>query len=349
MARPRHRPRAQRSSKGAAVHIPDVLADREYPSVRRKALEAAIRTMLGVPLLREGSAIGRHRADALAVRPFTDKQIELVETFADQAVIAIENARLFEEVQARNRELQSRSNSRPRRATFSRSSAARPSTCSTVLDTLSKSAARLCGADTAIIRQRRGIPIRLPRLTGSQARSATISLPILRHPTAGLCSAERSSRGARSICRTCSRIPNTIALGCRMSSRCAPHFGVPLMRDGVPSASLRFSGGSRDRSARRQIELVTTFADQAVIAIENVRLFEEVQARTRELQESLELPDGDERRAQRHQPLAIETPAGPRHDRPTPPAGSARRMTCSFCLRDGRLLTGRGAPRADCG
>src|SRR5262249_32201112 len=89
--------------EGKLIHIPDVLADPEFSLVHPESMP--IRTMLGVPLTRGGTAIGvfsLHRSD---VRPFTERQIELVSTFADQAVIAIENARLFDEVQARTREL----------------------------------------------------------------------------------------------------------------------------------------------------------------------------------------------------------------------------------------------------
>ena len=87
-----------------SVQIPDVLADPEY-AFRDLARIGGFRTLLGVPLLREGMPIGLLLMHRAAVRPFTQKQIELVETFADQAVIAIENVRLFDEVQARTREL----------------------------------------------------------------------------------------------------------------------------------------------------------------------------------------------------------------------------------------------------
>src|SRR5262249_61829358 len=90
--------------EGKTIQIPDVLADPEYRLIDSAKI-ADFRTTLGVPLLREEVPIGVITLQHRTVRPFTDKQIELVRTFADQAVIAIENARLFDEVQARTREL----------------------------------------------------------------------------------------------------------------------------------------------------------------------------------------------------------------------------------------------------
>jgi GAF domain-containing protein len=89
---------------GKIVHVPDVLADPDHALLEQRKV-GGYRTVLAVPLMRQGSAIGIIRLTRNKVQPFTDKQIELVETFADQAVIAIENVRLFDEVQARTEEL----------------------------------------------------------------------------------------------------------------------------------------------------------------------------------------------------------------------------------------------------
>src|SRR5262249_53872330 len=88
------------------IHVADILAEGdEYPEGRRLALQTGFRTALAVPLVHAGEAIGAIFIRRVEVRPFTERQVELVNPFADQAVIAIENARLFEEVQARTREL----------------------------------------------------------------------------------------------------------------------------------------------------------------------------------------------------------------------------------------------------
>ena len=110
---------------GKVVHVADVLVDPDY-DFAGQGLSGNPRSFLGVPLLREGAPVGAIVLARRAIHPFTDKQVELVQTFADQAVIAIENVRLFDEVQATCR---SRCSSRPRPPTCSRSSAARRSTC----------------------------------------------------------------------------------------------------------------------------------------------------------------------------------------------------------------------------
>src|SRR5262249_5139098 len=142
------------------IHIPDITAEREedYADVRRAVGEAfgGIRTGLAVPLMREGVPIGAVTIRRTEVRPFTEKQIALLKTFADQAVIAIENVRLFKELQERNAE--------PREALEHQTATAEvlgiisrsPTDVQPVLDAIVESAARVCGIDDVLLRLREG-------------------------------------------------------------------------------------------------------------------------------------------------------------------------------------------------
>ena len=272
---------------GKTVHLPDVLMDPEY-----KALDAqqvvGYRAILGVPLMRAGAPIGIILLMRRLPKPFTDKQIELAETFADQAVIAIENVRLFDEVQTRTRDLAESLQQQTATAdvlkTISRSAFDLP----TVLDALIETAARMNDADHgAITREIDGAFFRAATYGYSTAFSDFIhNTPV---------QMDRSSVAGRALVE--GRIVQIADVKADPDYTFSPALdsgdfrtglGVPMLREGVPIGALTLTRKDVRPFTDKQIELVTTFADQAAIAIANVRLFDEVQGRTRELAASLE-------------------------------------------------------------
>jgi GAF domain-containing protein len=268
------------------VHIPDCLADPEYAALDYQTV-GHYRTMLGVPLLREGVPIGVIGLMRAAVRPFTDKQIELVTTFADQAVIAIENVRLFDEVQARTEDLQESLQQQTATAdvlkVISRSAFDLPA----VLNTLVQSAARLCKLDIGALWLLRDGLLHLEASTGNTEAWVEFRRA---HPQP-LIRSVPSSRAA--LTGRIDIVPDILddpelAPELHQLGNYRATFSVPLLREGTPIGVLSLARAEPGQFSPRQIELVQTFADQAVIAIENVRLFDEVQARTEDLRESLQ-------------------------------------------------------------
>ncbi len=268
------------------IHIPDVLADPEYNYGAQPIV--GYRALLGVPLLREGSCIGVMTISRPTPKPFTTKQIELVTTFADQAVIAIENVRLFDEVQARSRELTESLEYQTATSEVLKVISGSKFELQPVLDTLIETAARLCAADRGTLRRRDGDEYRLAATFGYDAKWLAPADRFSDMPSRDSIFG-RSAIEARTV-----HIPdvlqdreftctNAISL---MGFRAG--LGVPLLREGNLIGILVLLRYRPGEFSSRQIELVETFADQAVIAIENVRLFDEVRARTEELTRSVE-------------------------------------------------------------
>src|SRR5262249_26873666 len=140
---------------GEVVHIPDITTDPDY-RLPEAATIGKIRTNLGVPLLREGSVVGVLALNRERVEPFTERQIELVRTFADQAVIAMEDARLLSELQARTRDPEESLEYQPATSDVLKVISRSTADVQPVLDTVVETAARLCGADAATITIREG-------------------------------------------------------------------------------------------------------------------------------------------------------------------------------------------------
>jgi GAF domain-containing protein/anti-sigma regulatory factor (Ser/Thr protein kinase) len=262
------------------VHLPDCLADPEYTR-RDEQRVGKYRSMLGVPLLREGVPIGIIGLQRTVVEPFTAKQIELVETFADQAVIAIENTRLFEEVQARNREL-------IETGEILRVISSSPTNTKPVFDTIVRSAVNLCDAVFSAVALFDGELLHLAahlNYTPEGARLAQLMYP--RRPDRRQMLGRAVLEGAPVQVEDALADPE-YAQDLARAGAWRGLLGVPMLRDRTPIGAICVMRAQPGPFSPIQVKLLQTFADQAVIAIENTRLFEAEQASKRELQESLE-------------------------------------------------------------
>ena len=276
----------------AVVHVADVNADPEYPGSPAQTL-GGVRTVLSVPLIRETQPIGAITVSRTRVEPFTEKQIDLIKTFADQAVIAIENARLFDEVTARTEDLRESLQQQTATADVLKVISRSAFDLQTVLDTLVQSAARLADAANCFIFRREGDKFRLASSHGFTPEYRECDGAANPSSPAGI------ARWANSAPRPHGAHPGRaggrglyVAANRSSAGNFRTMLGVPLMREGVPIGVIAAVRPVSKPFTEKQIELVSTFADQAVIAIENVRLFDEVQAKTRDLTEALTYQTG---------------------------------------------------------
>ena len=271
------------------VHLRDVLSDEgaEFPAGQEMSRRDGCHTILGVPMLREGESIGAIVLRRTEVHPFTDKQIALLQTFADQAVIAIGNVRLFKEVQARTRDLSESLQQQTATADVLKVISRSAFDLQTVLDTLVESAARLCDADRACVFQKTD---ELFHWVSNYGFSEELIAYANTHPFAagpGSTTSRVALEGKAIHNPDVLADPNYKASEYQRLGNYRTMLGIPLLREGAPIGVFILAREQVRPFTERQIELVTGFADQAVIAIENVRLFDEVQAKTRDLTEAL--------------------------------------------------------------
>jgi len=258
------------------VQILDAQADADWRAKNAGAPGISdVRTLIGVPMRREGVLIGVIAMWRTRVEPFTDKQIGLVETFADQAVIAIENVRLFRELEARNSELTDALDQPTATAEILRVIASSPTDLGPVMEAVAENAVRVCGAEDAVIYRIEDDQVRRVAHFGSLSTHIPTA-PINRDSPFGRAILERRTIHVENIeplleteYRSIREAAMTAGTGTRLA--------VPLMREGVPIGVIVIRRSLVQPFTNKQIALLQTFADQAVIAIENVRLFTELQ------------------------------------------------------------------------
>jgi GAF domain-containing protein/anti-sigma regulatory factor (Ser/Thr protein kinase) len=275
------------------IHIPDLEAVREteFPGARGGRRPGGnpleFRTVLAVPLLREDTAIGSILIRRTEVKPFTDKQISLLKTFADQAVIAIENVRLFKEIQERNAELREALEQQTATGEVLRVIASSPTELQPVLDTLIANAVKLSGATKGHVRQFDGEFHRVVAHHGESADMVAVynANPLPDSPHTPISRAIRERRPVH-IPDVQSESGPHVSLARQTGARTL--LATPLLREDTPIGGIIIWRDVVEPFTERQIELVKTFADQAVIAIENVRLFKELEERNRQISEALE-------------------------------------------------------------
>jgi signal transduction histidine kinase/HAMP domain-containing protein len=272
---------------GETVHIRNA-ADDPRVSPDSLSLRRDVRSVGIVPIRRAGRVVGALAVSHLQVAAFTDSRIALLQTFADQAVIAIENVRLFKELEARNAALTESLEQQTATAEILRVISASPTDVQPVLEAVAESAARLCGAADALIHRVEGDVMRRVAHVGSVPIVPMVVRPVTPGTPAGLAIVERRTIHVHDIVDNLARGDFAEARALQEGTGFRTILVTPLMRDDVAIGVIVIRRLEVHPFTDAQIALLQTFAAQAVIAIENVRLFKELEARNAALTESLD-------------------------------------------------------------
>jgi class 3 adenylate cyclase/putative methionine-R-sulfoxide reductase with GAF domain len=266
-----------------SVQVEDILTLPPLSNAQQedRGRTAGIRTVLATPLLQDGHAIGAIFIRRTEVRLFEQRQIALLESFADQAVIAIENARLFEELELRNCDLAESLEQQTATSGVLRAIASSPTDLQAVLDTVAENAARFCDASDVVIRRVDGDELPLVAHYGPIA--AAQDLPLSRGVIVGRAVLDRSTVQTADI----TALPPSEYPARRTQSDFRTILATPLIRDGEAIGVFALRRVQAEAFSDKQVALIEAFADQAVIAIENARLFQELRDRNAELGEAL--------------------------------------------------------------
>ncbi len=261
---------------GKVAMIPDVLADPDYV-VGDMAVRTGFRSALGVPLLRDGKSIGAIGVGGPQPGLFDDRQIAILQTFADQAVIAIENVRLFNETKEALEQ-------QTAVAEILRVISSSPTNVQPVLDAIADRAARLCDASAASIYLLDGNALRhlASRGPSPDPVNHVETLPIDRNSVSGRAFLERRAIQVNDMLAEGGEYPASLALARRFDHRAV--LVIPLMREGQPFGTILLRRREVRPFGERERALLQTFGDQAAIAIENARLFHEIEEKSRQLE-----------------------------------------------------------------
>jgi signal transduction histidine kinase len=276
--------------EGLAVHVPDLQAAAdEFPEGSENARRLGWRATLAVPLMRERTVIGTIGVRRTEARPFSDAQIALLQTFADQAVIAIENVRLFRELQEKNRELTIALDQQTATAEILKVIGRSQTDVQPVFDAIADSALRLCDAKHGNVFLFDGELVHLAAVAGTDwegTEAVRRSFPQALGRTSATTRAIQTRRPV--IIQDVLEDPEYRLTGMVRATTFRSVMSIPMLRTGEPIGAITVTRAEAGPFSDKQLGLLQTFADQAVIAIENVRLFNDLEVRNRDLSEALD-------------------------------------------------------------